>query len=260
MAEPDVVVIIPARDAETTIGDQLAALHAQDCGVPFQVVVCDNGSTDATADVARSWADRLEHLTVLDASARRGPSAARNEGARRTTAPFLVFCDADDVVAPGWLRAMREGLGKAALVAGVLEGDSLNAGHRGALSWVPDGVYRKPFLDLLAVSSNNFGIRRDVFEALGGFEERLSTNEDTDLSWRVQLAGHALVRETEAVVHVRKREGLRAIYRQAYTYGAGDKLLKARYAEVIAAFDESPRPLLRQTTHPRPRSTSSGER
>jgi GT2 family glycosyltransferase len=100
-----------------------------------------------------------------------------------------------------------------------------------------ESVYRLDFLPWLpATGAGTMGIRRTVFEEAGGFDERLATNEDTDLSWRVQLAGHRLVHHPEIVLHVRKRDGLRAIFRQAYAYGAGDRLLRHRYADVAAAY------------------------
>ncbi|WP_343224634.1 glycosyltransferase family 2 protein, partial [Oerskovia flava] len=72
---------------------------------------------------------------------------------------------------------------------------------------------------LPATGAGTMGIHRNVFLDASGFDEALATGEDTDLSWRVQLAGHRLEYHPEIILHVRKRDGLRAIYRQAYAYG-----------------------------------------
>lgn len=233
-------VVIPAFNAADTLGEQLQALAAQKVSSSYEVLVCDNGSTDGTAELARTWQSRLPNLRVLDASARRGPSAARNTGARAARGALILFCDADDVVGEGWLAAMSEGLQEADLVAGSLEGRLLTSHRSAALSWTAENVYTKPFLPRLrAASTNNLGIRRHVFAELGGFEEALTTNEDTDLCWRVQLAGYRFAHRPEAVVHVRKRDGLRAIFRQAYTYGAGDRNLRSRYSLVIDVLESN---------------------
>lgn len=234
----ELCVVIPAYNAEDTLGEQLRALAAQQVDFPWEVVVCDNGSTDNTLSVVRHWQARLPPLRLIDASARRGPAAARNVGVRYTTAPLIAFCDADDVVGQGWLTAMRAALQQDAFVAGGLEGHRLNANNRASSSWTLD-VFRHDILpQLSATSTNNMGIKRVVFEEVGGFEEALRTGEDIDLCWRIQLAGHQLVHHPEIVLHVRKRDGLRAVFRQAYSYGTGDKQLRHRYAPVRAAFAE----------------------
>ncbi|MFF2834278.1 glycosyltransferase family 2 protein, partial [Cellulosimicrobium cellulans] len=109
--------------------------------------------------------------------------------------------------------------------------------NRASVSWTTDPIVTKPFFPWLpGTGAGTMGIRRAVFEEAGGFDESLVTGEDVDLSWRVQLAGHRLVHHPEIVLHVRKRDGLRAVFRQAYAYGAGDRLLQHRYADVAAAF------------------------
>ena len=66
-------------------------------------------ATDGTADIARRYAPRFKAPTVVDGGPRRGHSAPRNAGAKAARGELLVFCDADDVVAPGWLSAPDEG-------------------------------------------------------------------------------------------------------------------------------------------------------
>ncbi|WP_322645597.1 glycosyltransferase, partial [Oerskovia flava] len=141
------------------------------------------------------------------------------------------------VVGDGWLAGMLAALRRAEFVTGSWEGDRLNSTHRASVTWTTNPIVTKPFLPWLpATGAGTMGIDRQVFVDLGGFEESLATGEDVDLSWRVQLAGHRLEYHPEIILHVRKRDGLRAIYRQAYAYGAGDKLLRHRYADVITAY------------------------
>lgn len=234
---PELSVIIPAFDAHETLGEQLQALTAEDTTFPWEVLVCDNGSRDGTRELVRRWQRQIPELRLVDASARRGPSAARNIGAAQARGRLLAFCDADDVVGPGWVACMRTALTTDVLVTGNWEGDLLSSGSAWSVSWTTHPIVTKPFLPWLpGTGAGNLGVHRSVFEQVGGFEELLTTGEDVDLTWRIQLAGHRLVHHPEIVLHVRRRDGLWATFRQAYAYGAGDRQLRARWAPVIAAF------------------------
>lgn len=238
---PDLSVIIPAFDAERTLGAQLAALAAQEASFRWEVLVCDNGSRDGTEQLVRTWQARMSHLRLIDAGARRGPAAARNIGVSQAASPLIAFCDADDRVASGWLQGMYDAIQQGELVAGAVDGERLSPGRGASLSWVVDSIYTKPFFPWFpAVGAGCMAIRKDVFEAVGGFDESLRTNEDTDLSWRVQLAGYRLTHQPRAVLYVRKRVGLRAVARQAFASGRGDQHIRERYADIIAAYEALP--------------------
>jgi glycosyltransferase involved in cell wall biosynthesis len=105
-ATVDVSVVIPVRNAADHLEEQLAALASQTYEGSWEVVVADNGSTDASLEVVRSWALRVPHLEIVDASDRAGPSHARNVGAAAARGRVLAFVDADDVAAPTWLAEL----------------------------------------------------------------------------------------------------------------------------------------------------------
>jgi glycosyltransferase involved in cell wall biosynthesis len=234
-ARPKISVILPAFDATDTLSEQLAALAHQAPPFAWELLVCDNGSRDGTADLARSWTGRIPNLRVLDASARRGPSFARNLGGAAALAPLLAFCDADDVVADDWVERMATALAVDSIVAGSLETTRLAAPGDVSVSWVVDGAIVKPFWPRYAAHpSSNLGIRTELFRAIGGFDETLRASEDIDLCWRAQIAGGTFSRAGDVVVHLRKRVGLRAVYRQAFGYAEGDLRLRHKYAAYIA--------------------------
>lgn len=233
---PAVSVIIAAFNAEDTLGAQLQALSRQRCAEPFEILVCDNGSTDSTAALVHEATSWLPGLRLVDASARRGPAAARNIGAAHAHGRLLLFCDADDVVADGWVDALRDGLVQTDLVAGALEGRQLNRDHRAAVSWEVSSEITLPFWPRYgAGASSNLGVVASVFSAVGGFDEALRTGEDIDFCWRVQIAGCSFARCPAAVVHSRQRDGRRAVFDQAYSYGAGHRALRLKYRRLIAA-------------------------
>ncbi|HYQ76796.1 glycosyltransferase family A protein [Cellulomonas sp.] len=229
----ELTVVVAAFDAEATLGAQLDALAAQRVPFAWELVVADNGSTDGTAALARSYADRLP-VRVVDASATRGAGAARNVGVSVARAPLVAFCDADDVVGDGWLAAMRAALRTHAFVAGRFEGERLNGPRVLRSRTIPQttGLQESTLLPgLHAAGAGNMGIRADVFRAVGGFDPGCLFLEDTDLCWRVQLAGVPLTWAPEAVLHVRLRGTLRSTLQQGYHYGSGEHWLALRYRE-----------------------------
>jgi glycosyltransferase involved in cell wall biosynthesis len=231
----DASVIIPAFNASATLNDQLAALARQAVPFEWEILLCDNGSTDGTAETAGAWQRHLPNLVLVDASARQGPGAARNIGASRARGQTLLFCDADDVVADDWLHFMCSTLRSADFVAGGRSYTLLNSADEGPQDF-QDPLFTKEFLPQLpAGSGSNLGVRTSVFREIGGFDESMRAAEDIDLCWRIQLAGHRLVAQPAAIVNMRRRSGLRAIFKQSYAYGAGDKMLQHKYAELISS-------------------------
>lgn len=227
-ARLDVSVIIPALNEEDHIGTQLDALSRSDFSGRWEVVVADNGSTDRTVDIVQSWEHRLPGLRCVDASDRRGCGAAKNIGAEQASGRVLAFCDADDVVAPGWLSALCA----AAESSEVVGGASRIFTETPPGEEVESGFQRQPqslFGFLPFADGCNFAIRSESFWSLGGFDEEITHAENVDLSWRAQIAGMELRFAEAAHVHKRERTGWRALARQYYRYGRSDVLIYDRF-------------------------------
>lgn len=213
-------VIIPAYNVETTIGTQLEALAKQECSEPWEVIVSDNGSTDNTRDVVRQYQKILPNLRLLDASACRGSAYARNFACQHAQGDHLVFCDADDEVAPGWLKAMATSLADYDFVCCVRDYSKLNAGNSfcDALNKIEGiGLIPHPYLPFAGAS--NLGVKRALHEAVGGFDEKLLAVQDTDYCWRIQKMGNELHETSEAVVYFRFREGFQSNYQRQRKFG-----------------------------------------
>jgi glycosyltransferase involved in cell wall biosynthesis len=213
-----VSVIIPVRNGAATITQQLAALGAQRLSVPWEVLVIDNGSTDATVDLVRRHAPQVAELRVIDASDRPGSSFARNQGAQAARGDLLLFCDADDVVAPGWIDAMAEAALSYDIVTGPQDARTLNAPD--VQQWRPPRPRALPQNGFLPYApSCNIAVWADVYQRTGGFDERYPQAHDVEWSWRAQLAGFTLGFAPRAVVQYRYRDDLRGLARQAYRAG-----------------------------------------
>ncbi len=108
---PSVTAVVCSRNGARTIGACLAALDRQTVRARTQVVVVDDGSTDATAAIARSF-----EVELVCHGHNRGIGAARNTGAARARAPVVAFTDDDCLPEPGWLEALLRAHGRPSVV------------------------------------------------------------------------------------------------------------------------------------------------
>lgn len=236
-AEPVLSVVIPTHNAADVIADQLAALSDQVDAPAFEVVVSDNGSTDDLAEVVDSWRARLPHLRRVDASRGRGVSVARNVGIEHASTDLILVCDADDQVSPGWVAAMHSGLTESPLASGPVE-TALLSGRSAA--WVPvdqrtTGLFETWEGRTYGIGCN-LGLRREVWEAVGGFDEHFPAGaEEIDFAWRAWDLGYRFTYVPDALLHYRIRTDLRGVLRQQYNSGRGTATLYAKFrpAEVV---------------------------
>ena len=227
--EPQLIsVVMPVLNAEKHIGDQLAALAGQMYRGRWELVVVDNGCTDRSIDVVRAWAVRLPAVYIADATRRRGVNYARNVGIDTARGDFLVFCDADDVAAPGWLAGIAAAAPDGDLVAGSLDRESLNASTTDAWRVAIQGFGGEGFLPF--APGGNCGVWADVARELHFDEEFAFGSSDIEFSWRAQRASYRLAVTPDAVMRVRTRRGLGELAGQFYAYGVSGPLLYRRFA------------------------------
>src|SRR5437660_2782996 len=178
--------IVPAHNEQAEIGRTLRAIDdaARVVGQPYEIIVVDDASTDATAEVARQ-----HNATVLPVNHRQ-IAATRNSGARAAQGERFFFVDADTIISPGVLSSALRSLDKGA------------AGGGAPARFEADApLYARLLLLWLGLSMRVAGISggafmfctREAFRAIGGFEERLFGAEDAAMSW-------ALKREDRFVV------------------------------------------------------------
>lgn len=216
---PRLSVIVPARNAAGTIGEQLNALLARRQS-DFEVVVVDNGSRDQTAEIARAFAARDDRVRVIAANDGSGVSYVRNRGIEAAACDNIAICDSDDVVSSGWVDAMIQAVSGHRLVTGPLEVRSLNdwsiAESRGL------GVETTPptFSGSFPYAHGcNLGVRRELWEALGGFDESVLSCEDMHFGLRAHVLGESTFFERRAVVRYRYRAQAKQLFLQGRSYG-----------------------------------------
>jgi glycosyltransferase involved in cell wall biosynthesis len=173
---PLVSVIMAAFQAEKFLEDAISSVLAQDYA-PFEVVVCDDGSTDRTPEIL---AAHSELRTVRQPNS--GAAAARNAAVAASSGELLAIFDADDLWPPNRLTVQADYLVQHPDVGCVL----------GRQEWINpppwltrDSVYGE--LDGIPLLSAM--LRRSVFDAIGGFDESFTHSEDMDLLFRLREQG-----------------------------------------------------------------------
>jgi glycosyltransferase involved in cell wall biosynthesis len=228
-------VVIPCLNKADSIAVQLEALATQQNANLWEVIIADNGSTDASLEIAEQYREKLPNFRIVDASDRKGAAHARNVGARAAASDAIVFCDADDEVGPGWVAAMSQALSNHDFVGSRFEFEKLNKPelvksrtHAQTKKLQSVAHCRLPF-----AGGSGLGIKRSIHTAVGGFDESMLFCEDTDYSWRVQAAGTTLHFVPEAIIHIRLRENLADIRKQANCWGEYNVLLYYKHQHLF---------------------------
>jgi glycosyltransferase involved in cell wall biosynthesis len=193
MPEPLVTVIAAAYNGERFLREALASVFAQDFD-SFEVVFVDDGSDDATAEIAQSFPLRYVHQP------NRGLPAARNAGLGVARGSLIAFLDDDDLLPPT----------KLSVQAGYLLEHPRTGCVLGRQEWIVEDGVEPPnlardviFGELGGVQLVTAMIRRDVLEQLGGFDPTYRYAEDRDLFVRLREHQVEIAVLPEVVLHKR---------------------------------------------------------
>ncbi|HXG67627.1 MAG TPA: glycosyltransferase [Blastocatellia bacterium] len=210
-AAPLVSVIVPCYNSERTIRRCLTAILGQRTSAPFDVTVVDS-STDRTPQIVREEfpAVRLIHL-----DRRTFAGAARNIGARNTTAPYCLMIDSDCVAAPDLIDRVikRHAEGEYAAVGGSLR----NGTPRSLSGWIGYLIEFKEFMPSAplrlekSIPTANIAYRREVLEQFGYFDEEMWLAEDILFNWKVFNAGGRILFDPAIEVTHLNRTGWRQV-------------------------------------------------
>lgn len=222
-----VSVVIAVKNGAPTLPQCLARLAEQSLP-PDEVIVVDNGSRDGSGDLARAFAARARHLRlrVLEED-RTGATFARNRGVGAASGDVVAFTDADCEPAADWLdrltSAFHPGIGA---VAGRIKPAPPKTVVEAFAALYTLRTGEEPFdstrFTLLrgGFATANLAVRREVFTAIGGFDEGIRIyGEDYDLCARIYQHGLAIRYEPLAAVFHHHRTTLRGLVRQGFNFG-----------------------------------------
>lgn len=183
-----VSVIIPAFNASQFIELAILSVLGQTI-TNIEIFIIDDGSTDNTAEIADRFKDSIKCITQVNA----GVSVARNNGVTQSTGEYLAFLDADDIWEPTKLEkqlAVFESDPEIGLVhCGMRDfdsetGETLALQTEGKSGWVADDLllWDEPVINGPGCT---IMVKREVFEAVNGFDTNIKVGEDWDFCYRV---------------------------------------------------------------------------
>jgi glycosyltransferase involved in cell wall biosynthesis len=222
MAEPTVSVIIPAWNSAECIRSCLDAVIAQDLGEDqIEIIVVDNGSSDATPDLVRSYPS-----VVLLSEPEPGSYRARNRGLERARGHYVAFTDSDCIPASDWLStglAAARRAPAAGVIAGRIRLDASEAGGSRTCRLFESRFAFNQASNVkagTAVTANWLSPRALLVEE-GGFNAELKSGGDVALSRRLRAKGLEIVYVPEMVVShaIRSRFGELVAKRRRTTGG-----------------------------------------
>jgi len=231
---PRMSVVICTYNGSATLRQALEGaltLHYPD----YEVIVVSDGSTDASADIAREY----EGVRVIE-TPNRGLSSARNTGLEAATGEIVAYLDDDAIPDPDWLRhlAATFASGPYAAVGGP---NILPPGSSAVAQCVanaPGGPTHVLVSDREAehVPGCNMAIRRDALLEIGGFDPRFRVaGDDVDVCWRLLDSGQRIAFSPGAVVLHHRRRSVRAYLRQQRGYGKAEALLERKHPDKYSA-------------------------
>jgi O-antigen biosynthesis protein len=234
---PRISVIVCARNEEALIPKCLASLER--CAYPnLEVIVCDDGSTDATLELARQSPFRvlaLEHG---------GLSRARNTGASAATGSIIAYLDADAECHAEWPYHLALAFEDDAVAAA----GGPNLAPPGA-SIVEDAVAAAPGGPMHVLLSDdraehvpgcNMAIRKEALDAIGGFDPIFrAAGDDVDVCWKLLDRGWKIAYSATAQVWHHRPDSVQTYLRQQASYGRAEGMLCGRYRDHFNALGQA---------------------
>jgi GT2 family glycosyltransferase len=186
---PRVSVVLPARDAATTVGAAVSSVLWQTYA-DLELLVVDDGSTDATAAIVSAFAD--ERVRLLSTGGV-GVAAARNRAVEAAAGELVTFCDADDLLFEQHLAALVERWDEAGGIVtanawwlfpgGIAPGHTRHKGRFPRLADQRMAILEQNFVSMMSITATT------LFHDVGPFDERLERASDWDLWMRAVLSG-----------------------------------------------------------------------
>jgi glycosyltransferase involved in cell wall biosynthesis len=215
-----VSVVTPCHNAGPFVAETIESVLAQTHPGVEQVIVDDASTDESWTVIERYAAAHPERVRGLRLEQNRGGCFARNRGAELARGEYLMFLDADDVIAPDTLAALADAVRDRPGTIGICPWRRL---HRD-----PDGTWREtpPDLPRLPPSDADAALRgwlagtgwappcamlwrRDAYEMVGGWDEALARNQDGDIAMRALAAGALPVRANGGTAYYRAHDDSR---------------------------------------------------
>ncbi|MCB9103910.1 MAG: glycosyltransferase [Anaerolineales bacterium] len=206
LLKPLISIIIPCHNSQSYIEQSITSSFNQTYPTT-EIIVIDDGSTDNSLDIIRSFSERIRWESSLN----RGAPAARNRGLELAKGKFIKFLDADDVLLPDCVeRQVAQALALSEESKAIIYGDALWIDSQGqslpGYAHRPRRAGEDPIAHILANSPLTTCPlhRRDYLLDIGGFDPSIPKGQEHDLHLRLALAGIEFVYRPGPVYHYRE--------------------------------------------------------
>lgn len=232
-------IIVPVYNRPDEVDELLGSLTEQ-TEKDFEVIIVEDGSSVTCEKVCNGYKATLDiHYFMKENS---GPGQSRNYGVARAKGEYVIILDSDVVLPPGYIESVSDELEKAPADAfgGPDKAHSSFTDIQKAISYSMTSFFttggirgsKKKKLDKFYPRSFNMGVRRDVYNKLGGFS-KMRFGEDIDFSIRIFKAGCKSRLFPESWVWHKRRTDFRKFFRQVYNSGIARINLYKKYPESL---------------------------
>jgi len=203
----------------------------------FEVIIVEDGSSVSSEDIAQKYMPDLSIRYFYKPNS--GPGLSRNYGAERSEGDYLIFVDSDCILPEKYIEEIEKKLSSKAVDAfgGPDKADNSFTPIQKAInysmtSFLTTGGIRggKKRLDVFYPRSFNLGVRKEVFESIGGFSN-MRFGEDIDFSIRILENGYTTHLFPDAWVYHKRRTSLKKFFKQVYNSGIARISLYRKYPD-----------------------------
>ena len=224
---PRISVVVCSYNGAATIEETLIALRKLTYQ-EYEIIVVDDGSTDATADIARKYG------VSLIQSENEGLSNARNLGMAAATGEIIAYIDDDAYPDADWLKFLAASFMNSdhAGIGGPNIAPSVDGLIGEGIAHAPGGPVHVLLSDEIAehIPGCNMAFRSERLRAIGGFDPRFRVaGDDVDICWRLQERGWTLGFSPSVVVWHHRRKSIRAYWKQQMGYARAEALLADKW-------------------------------
>lgn len=218
-------IIIPVYNRPEEIVELLDSLTMQSRREESEVIVVDDGSTRRCENDIDIFKNQIKIIYIYQDN--KGPGLARNEGARHAEGQYLIFLDSDCVLPSDYLSNTEKHLEKSPLACfgGPDKAHKFFTPIQKAISYSMTSIFTtggirggKKKMDKFYPRSFNLGVRKDVFEEIGGFSD-MRYGEDIDFSMNVAEHGYSIGLISETFVYHKRRNTFKSFYKQVFSSG-----------------------------------------
>ncbi len=231
-------IVVPTFSRPDEVNELLTSLEVQE-NRKFEVIIADGSLDESVQQIIEKFKTKLNLKYLYQKGL--GISAARNWGVQQAVGEVVVFFDSDCVIPPQYFKVVQEFLSVHDLDAyggPDRAGEDFNSRQK-AISYAMTSFYttggirgRKSHVGQYQPRTFNMGIKRDVFNMLGGFST-LQVSEDIDLSMRLYKSGFTVGLIEEAFVLHKRRTSFFKFFRQVFSFGSGRVDLQIRHGDAL---------------------------